>query len=66
MAVDPTDAGQMAQAKLAQAQGAKLWALLRPGLSPRHLRQLPDFEPQIELFLDPQEWDSLKQWNIAP
>jgi hypothetical protein len=60
LAIDPADAGQMKQAQAAQDQGAKLWALLRPGLSPQQLRPQAGFEPQIELFLDPDEWSALR------
>lgn len=66
LAVDPCDAAQLRQAQQAQDQGAKIWALLRPGVSPQQLRPQPDYEPQIELFLDPEEWAALEQWSTAP
>jgi hypothetical protein len=59
MAADPRDPQALSRAQAAQAQGAKVWALLRAGTSPQLFRRQLTNPLDIELFLREEEWTAL-------
>jgi hypothetical protein len=61
VAADPRDGESMRRAWAAQAQGAKVWALLRAGTSPQLFKQQAGGPPEVEFFLREEEWTALRQ-----
>jgi hypothetical protein len=61
IAADPRDPQALNRAQAAQAQGAKIWALLRAGTSPQLFRRQVTSPLDIELFLREEEWAALHQ-----
>jgi hypothetical protein len=56
---DPDDAQAWSQAVAAQAAGAKIWALLRPGVSPQIFARLQANVQDIEKLVGEAEWAAL-------
>ena len=65
IAVDPRDGASLRRAQAAQANGAKIWALLRPGTSPQLFRQQMGDPLEIEQFLREEEWTALRQQGAS-
>ena len=65
IAADPRDQKALHRAQAAQAQGAKIWALLRDGTSPQLFKQQLGNPLDIEMFLREEEWAALRQQKAA-
>jgi hypothetical protein len=65
IAADPRDPKALRRAQAAQAQGAKIWALLRDGTSPQLFKQQLGNPLDIEMFLREEEWAALRQQQAA-
>lgn len=65
IAADPRDGEGLRRAAAAQAQGAKIWALLRAGTSPQLFKQATGDPLDVELFLRDEEWAALRRQGAA-
>ncbi len=63
--VDPRDAASLRRAQMAQAGGARIWALLQPGISPQLFQQASGAPLEIEAFLREEEWSALRPQGAA-